>query len=232
MNIPTKWILTPELKEVYDDIMKAVNETRDLFDGIAKIFPPNEQVLNAFKFFDPEECRVIIIGQDPYHGEGQAMGLSFSVPDGVRIPPSLRNIFKEIDQDVGDVNKPSIQNQNGDLTYLAEQGVLLLNRSLTVLQAKPNSHYNMWQYWTKCMFEKLLEKYSNIVIMLWGNEAKRLLNGIPNEILEKHLILKATHPSPLSANRGGWFKTGHFSKANEYLEKNGYPKIQWINQNI
>ena len=229
MNIPEKWILTPKLKEAYDDIMKVVNETRDLFDGIAKIFPPNEQVLNAFKFFDPEECRVIIIGQDPYHGEGQAMGLSFSVPDGVRIPPSLRNIFKEIDQDVGDVNEPANQNQNGDLTYLAHQGVLLLNRSLTVQQAKPNSHYNMWQHWTKCMFEKLLEKYSNIVIMLWGNDAKRLLNGIPNEILAKHLILKATHPSPLSANRGGWFGTGHFSKANAYLEKHGYPKISWLN---
>jgi uracil-DNA glycosylase len=225
MNIPDKWILAPVLKECYDEIMVGVNERRIQFDGLANIYPPNGQVLNAFKFFNPEECRVIIIGQDPYHGDGQAMGLSFSVPDGVKIPPSLRNIFKEICQDVGDLDKPT----NGDLTYLAQQGVLLLNRALTVTQAKPNSHCNMWQGWTKLMFAQLLEKSNNIVIMLWGNDAKRILTGIPTEILEKHLILKATHPSPLSANRGGWFGSNHFSKANAYLEQHGYPKINWLN---
>ena len=190
-------------------------------------------VFNAFTQFKLEECRVIIIGQDPYHGHGQAMGLSFSVPDGVRIPPSLRNIFKEMILDTkfdGDVLKKNEFElpSSGNLTNLSKQGVLLLNAALTVRQAKPNSHYGIWREFTRMLFLRLIEKSEGLVIMLWGNDAKQMISSLSDTVLSKHLILKATHPSPLSANRGGWFGTRHFSKANQYLEKQGKPKIKWI----
>lgn len=203
------------------------------FEGFAEFYPPPEKVFNAFTRFKPEDCRAIIIGQDPYHGQGQAMGLSFSVPDGVKIPPSLRNIFKEMILDIkfdGDSSKKEevILPTSGDLTYLAEQGVLLLNAALTVRQAKPNSHYGIWREFTKMIFTRILQKSNGLVIMLWGNDAKQMISKIPDDILSKHLILKATHPSPLSANRGGWFGTRHFSKANEYLASHEKNPINWI----
>ena len=203
------------------------------FEGMAEIYPPTDKVFNAFTRFNLEDCRVIIIGQDPYHGPGQAMGLSFSVPDGVRIPPSLRNIFKEMILDTKFDGDKSRQNdvvlpESGDLTHLAEQGVLLLNAALTVRQAKANSHYGIWREFTRMLFLRLIEKSEGLVIMLWGNDAKQMISKVSDEVLSKHLILKATHPSPLSANRGGWFGTRHFSKANQYLVSRGKTPINWI----
>lgn len=203
------------------------------FEGLVEIYPPTDKVFNAFTRFNLEDCRVIIIGQDPYHGPGQAMGLSFSVPDGIRIPPSLRNIFKEMILDTKFDGDKSRQNdvvlpESGDLTHLSEQGVLLLNAALTVRQAKPNSHYGIWREFTKMLFTRILQKSSGLVIMLWGNDAKQMISQIPEEVLSKHMILKATHPSPLSANRGGWFGTRHFSRANQYLVSRGKAPINWI----
>jgi len=222
-----------EINSQLQYIAEKLRAEHETFEGMAEIYPPTDKVFNAFTRFKPEDCRVIIIGQDPYHGPGQAMGLSFSVPDGIRIPPSLRNIFKEMILDTTFDGDKSRQNDvvlpsSGNLTHLAEQGVLLLNAALTVRQAKPNSHYGIWREFTKMLFTRILQKSSGLVIMLWGNDAKQMISQIPEEVLSKHLILKATHPSPLSANRGGWFGTRHFSKANQYLVSRGKTAINWI----
>lgn len=237
-NLPKQWIPIFQSEEKLQEIEKKVEAIRAQFDGIAKIFPPPSLVFNAFNYFEPSRCRVIIIGQDPYHGEGQAMGLSFSVPDNLPLPPSLRNIFKEMIIDIKfDGNKLEYDNDtsnlsdlptSGDLTYLANQGVLLLNRALTVRESKANSNRNLWQDFTKDIFVNLLTKCNGIVVMLWGNDAKDLMKGVNPEIVKKHLILTAAHPSPLAANRGGWFGTRHFSKANTYLESKGLEKIEWL----
>ena len=212
--------------------LSLVDDERKKFEGMTDIFPPYNLIFNAFNFFKPDECRAVIIGQDPYHGKGQAMGLSFSVPNGVKIPPSLRNIFKELSNDFKNTDEgfnDIYKIKNGDLTYLAKQGVLLLNRSLTVRQAKPNSHRKIWHKFTKDIFDKLLISQKNMVIFLWGNDAKDLIKDIDNNILYKHLILTAVHPSPLSANRGGWFNQNLFSKANKYLISKNIEPIKWIN---
>lgn len=207
-----------------------VEDDQKKYKGMIEIFPPDNLIFNAFNFFKPNECRVIIIGQDPYHGKGQAMGLSFSVPDGVKIPPSLRNIFKELSNDFKDeIQTSNYSSKNGDLTYLAKQGVLLLNRSLTVRQAKPNSHRKIWQKFTKNIFDKLLNTQKNMVIFLWGNDAKDLIKDIDSSVLNNHLILTAVHPSPLSANRGGWFNQNLFTKANTYLVSKNLKPIKWLN---
>ena len=187
-----------------------------------KIFPPKNLIFNAFSHFQPEQTKVIIIGQDPYHKQGQAMGLSFSVPQNIKIPPSLRNIFKELTN-----CSYQIDLFNGDLTRWAKQGVLLLNRALTVREASPNSHQKLWQDFTFNIIFLLLSKYSNIVVMLWGGNARSILKNINRNILDKHLILECNHPSPLSANRGGWFGQNHFIKANDYLNKNEKKSINW-----
>lgn len=238
-NLDSQWKLLFPKESKLEEIEIKVENAREQFEGLAKIFPPPNLVFNAFKFLTPQECRVVIIGQDPYHGIGQAMGLSFSVPEGEAIPPSLRNIFKEMIIDLKfDGSKKSYdecQNSDfkatpssGDLTYLANQGVLLLNRALTVRESKANSHRNFWQDFTKEIFQNLLRKSQNIVVMLWGNDAKDIMKGINPEIVKKHLILTAAHPSPLAANRGGWFGTRHFSKANKYLESKGNMGIDWL----
>jgi len=237
-NLPLSWKSLLKDHKKIEKIEVQIENAREQFQGLATIFPPPNYVFNAFKFFESSDCRVIIIGQDPYHGEGQAMGLSFSVPEGISIPPSLRNIFKEMiidinfsgkktdyDNDSTDLSKLPL---SGDLTYLAEQGVLLLNRSLTVRQSKANSHRNIWQEFTKEFFHNLLEKCDGVVVMLWGNDAKDIMKCIPPEIANKHLVLTATHPSPLAANRGGWFGTRHFTKANTYLANKGLHPIKWL----
>ena len=185
------------------------------------IYPKRENMFNAFKYTPLEEVKVVIFGQDPYHEEGQAMGLSFSVPDNIKTPPSLINIYKEIENEFN----IHMKNMGGDLTYLAKQGVLLLNTVLTVREHMANSH-NIKEY--QLFMRDILEVLDNldqpIVFMLWGNNAKSLSKYLMNK---KHLILTATHPSPLGANQGGWFGCNHFKLANEFLGKNGVKPINW-----
>ena len=185
------------------------------------IYPKRENMFNAFKYTPLEDVKVVIFGQDPYHEEGQAMGLSFSVPDNIKTPPSLINIYKEIENEFN----IHMKNMGGDLTYLAKQGVLLLNTVLTVKEHMANSH-NIKEY--QLFMRDILEVLDNldqpIVFMLWGNNAKSLSKYLTNK---KHLILTATHPSPLGANQGGWFGCNHFKLANEFLSKNGVKPINW-----
>lgn len=187
-----------------------------------KIYPPRAMVFNAFKLTPLEEVKVVIFGQDPYHEEGQAMGLSFSVPDNIKTPPSLVNIYKEIETEY----KTQFINKGGDLTYLAKQGVLLLNTILTVREAMPLSHnikeYNLFMQDIISVLNGLNQP---IVFLLWGGNAKGLAKYLTNK---NHLILTATHPSPLGANHGGWFNCNHFRLTNEFLVKNGLKPINWL----
>jgi uracil-DNA glycosylase len=217
-----EWVEYIDLSEL-SQISLFLDKERKQFKDICEVYPPNNNIFSAFTYFKPEDTKVIIIGQDPYHGKGQAMGLSFSVPNSVKIPPSLRNIFKELKTDL-DSDKIYY---NGDLTSWAKQGVLLLNRALTVLQAKPNSHQKKWSDFTLTIISKLLAKNSGIVLMLWGGNAKAILKSIDSSILSNHYILQANHPSPLSANRGGWFGNRHFSKANQFLAESGKSQVDW-----
>ena len=187
-------------------------------------YPPRELLFNAFKNCPLEKVKVVIIGQDPYHEPGQAMGMSFSVPKGVKIPPSLVNIYKEIENEFG--IKPDFN--NGDLTYLAKQGILLLNANLSVRAHEPMSHsIPEYKWFLKSVLETLDKQYRPIVFLLWGGPARTLKKFLHNP---DHLILESAHPSPLSANRGGWFKNNHFKLANEYLIKNNLKPINWVNK--
>ncbi len=187
------------------------------------IYPPGTLIFNAFQVTPVEMVKVVIIGQDPYHNPGEAMGLSFSVPKGKRVPPSLKNIFKELQTDLGFVPP-----DHGDLSHWASQGVLLLNAMLTVEKNRPGSHKSIgWQSFTNAVISNLSEKREHIIFMLWGRFAqskKELINA------KKHLILEAPHPSPLA--RGGFFGSRHFSKANEFLVKVGKQPISWNLENI
>ena len=187
-----------------------------------KVYPNRENIFNAFKLTPLENIKVVIFGQDPYHEEGQAMGLAFSVPDNIKTPPSLINIYKEIENEYNTL----IFNKGGDLTYLANQGVLLLNTILTVREHAPMSH-NIKEYnlLIKDIIDVLNKLDQPIVFMLWGGPAKKLEPLLTNE---NHLVIKATHPSPLGANQGGWFNSGIFVKCNEFLVKNGVKPINWI----
>lgn len=183
------------------------------------IYPPGPLIFNAFLQTPFDEVKVVILGQDPYHGPGQAMGLSFSVQDGVQPPPSLVNIFKELHNDIG-MAIP----KTGNLTPWAQQGVLLLNASLTVRAGEPMSHSKIgWHHFTDTVIEKISSLKENVVFLLWGKFAQQ-----KEEIIDtkKHHILKAAHPSPLSANNG-FFGCRHFSKTNAFLSKNGYDPIDW-----
>jgi uracil-DNA glycosylase len=182
------------------------------------IFPPGPLIFNAFNQTPFDQVKVIILGQDPYHNPGEAMGLSFSVPQGVRIPPSLQNIYKEINSDLG-LSMPL----HGDLTHWASQGVLLLNAMLTVEAGKPGSHQNIgWQTFTDAVIRRLSDQREHLVFMLWGRFAqgkKALIDPA------KHLILEAAHPSPLA--RDAFKGCRHFSLANTYLQENGKNGIDW-----
>lgn len=185
------------------------------------IYPPRKEMFNAFKYCPIDKLKVVIIGQDPYHEPHQAMGLCFAVNHGVALPPSLKNIYKEIENEYHvDMSK-----QDGDLTYLAKQGVLLLNSILSVEKGKPLSH-NIKEY--ELFFKDILSFINTlnnpIVFLLWGGYAKSLSKYLTNP---NFLILKANHPSPLSANRGGWFNNNHFKLCNEYLTKNNLTPIKW-----
>ena len=183
-------------------------------------YPPGRLIFNAFNLCPFDDVKVVIIGQDPYHEAGQAMGLSFSVPDGVAMPPSLQNIFKEIQGDLG-IGVP----QSGNLTRWAEQGVLLLNATLTVRAHQAGSHQRHgWERFTDAAISRLSEGRDHLVFILWGGYARSKASLIDRS---RHLVLESVHPSPLSANRGGWFGNHHFSRCNEYLAGHGMGPINW-----
>ena len=186
-------------------------------------YPPRDLLFNAFRLTPLKSVKVVIVGQDPYHEPNQAMGLSFSVPRGVKVPPSLVNIYKEIAQEYN----CKMNMGSGDLTYLAKQGVLLLNSILSVRAHQALSH-NIEEY--RIFLSKVLETLDHqkqpIVFLLWGGPARKLKAYLHNP---NHLILECIHPSPLAANHGGWFGNGHFKKTNEYLCKNGTKVIKWTN---
>lgn len=183
------------------------------------IYPPKDQIFNAFNLSSFDNTKVIILGQDPYHNEGQAHGLSFSVPDGVSIPPSLRNIYQELESDL-DI-EPS---KNGDLTHWATQGVLLLNSVLTVEKNAPGSHAKSgWVDFTDTVIDILNEQKQNLVFLLWGAYAQQKTELIDQS---KHLVLTAAHPSPFSAHKG-FFGCKHFSKTNDYLKMHNQQPIDW-----
>lgn len=185
-----------------------------------RIYPPGKLIFNAFNHCPVDRTKVVILGQDPYHGPGQAHGLSFSVPEGIEQPPSLQNIFKEIHDDLGTPVPKS-----GNLERWADQGVLLLNATLTVRAHQAGSHQNKgWETFTDAVIQRLTAVKSHLVFMLWGAYAQRKGAFIDTH---RNLVLKSVHPSPLSANRGGWFGNHQFSQANEYLKEHGLSEIRW-----
>jgi len=183
------------------------------------VFPPGKLIFNAFDLTPFSDVKVVLLGQDPYHNVGQAHGLCFSVPDGIDFPPSLRNIFKEINDDLG-IPIP----KNGNLEKWAKQGVLLLNATLTVRAHEAGSHQKKgWEQFTDAVIRKVSQKHTGVVFLLWGNYAQAKTELIDTS---KHFILKTVHPSPLSASRG-FFGCKHFSKTNELLTQNGKTPIDW-----
>lgn len=183
-------------------------------------FYPEKGVYRAFELCPPEKLRVVILGQDPYHGKGQAHGLAFSVQTGVKIPPSLRNIFKELKSDLG-----RGWHGDGDLSFWAENGVLLLNSILTVEPGKPGSHGGLgWEDFTDCVLSNISKKSPNVVFILWGVIAKKKAALLA----AGSSIISGNHPAPMSANRGGFFSGEYFSKANSIISSNGEAPITWI----
>ena len=209
----TEFLLSPKMDALRDFLLQEKQQNK-------VIYPPSSLIFNALNTTPLNQVKVVIIGQDPYHGPNQAHGLSFSVQRGVALPPSLRNIFHELHTDLG-VPIP----RHGDLTHWAEQGVLLLNSVLTVEAGQPTSHQKQgWEDFTDHVIDVLNQQREHIVFILWGAYAQRKGQRIdPN----KHLILKAAHPSPLAANRGGFFGCKVFSKSNNYLKQNGIEPIDW-----
>ncbi|ATZ72735.1 uracil-DNA glycosylase [Idiomarina sp. X4] len=203
-------------KPYFKELWQRVEQARQQ----AVVYPPKEEVFNALKLTEPEQVKVVILGQDPYHGPGQAHGLSFSVKEGVKFPPSLRNMFKAISIDYPNTVLP----QHGDLTGWAEQGVLLLNTVLTVEQGNAHSHASWgWETFTDTVIKKVSEATEHVVFLLWGSHAQKKIPLIDGT---KHCILTAPHPSPLSAHRG-FFDANHFKKANDYLQQHGRQPIKW-----
>lgn len=208
-------ILNDEIHKEY--FMNILYELRELYKT-KDIFPPQKQIFNAFHL-SYKDVKVVILGQDPYHGVGEAHGFAFSTLSS-KLPPSLKNIYKELYDDLG-IKKDF---SNGDLTSWVKQGVMLLNTCLTVEKDKPNSHKNMgWHEFTDTVIQKLNEKNEPIVFILWGNNAKEKKKYITSS---KHLVIESAHPSPFSANHG-FFGSKPFSKTNEFLNKNGIEEIKW-----
>ena len=186
-------------------------------------YPPRELLFNAFRLTPLDKVKVVIVGQDPYHEPGQAMGLSFSVPEGIKVPPSLVNIYKEIAQEYN----CKMNFASGDLTYLANQGVLLLNSILSVRAHQALSHnIDEYKQFLAAVLDVLDKQTTPIVFLLWGGPARKLKGYLHNP---SHLILECIHPSPLAANHGGWFGNNHFKKANQYLHDHGVKEINWPN---
>lgn len=209
----SEFLLSPRMDELKDFLLQQIKQDK-------VIYPPNPLIFNALNTTPMANVKVVILGQDPYHGPNQAHGLSFSVQKGVALPPSLRNIFHELNTDLGvPVSK------HGDFTRWAEQGVLLLNAVLTVEAGQPTSHQKRgWEDFTDHVIDVLNEQREHIVFILWGAYAQRKGQRIDQN---KHLVLKAAHPSPLAANRGGFFGCKVFSKSNNYLKQNGIEPIDW-----
>jgi uracil-DNA glycosylase len=220
VNLSQEWqsILAEEIqKEYFKDLIKSVEEVYQN----ATCFPPKELIFNAFNACAFDNLKVVIIGQDPYHGDGEANGLCFSVNDGVKIPPSLKNIFTEIDREYDRIFSPA----SGNLAHWAKQGVLLLNASLTVQKDQANSHKHLkWNIFTDAVIENISNQKENLVFLLWGSFAHKKGSKIDRE---KHLVLKTGHPSPLSANRGFWFGNNHFKLVNDFLVSKGEEPINW-----
>lgn len=203
-------------KPYFEELTRFVNEEY----AINTCFPKEDQIFEAFNLCSFDDLKVVIIGQDPYHGVGQAHGLCFSVNDGIPFPPSLINIFKEIEKDLN-IPYPI----NGNLERWAKQGVLLLNATLTVRAHYAGSHQKKgWEQFTDAVISTISEKNENIVFLLWGGFAKKKGSKINTD---KHMVLRSGHPSPLSANRGYWFENKHFSKTNKFLKCNDLPEINW-----
>lgn len=222
VDLPDSWlnlIIDEFHKQYMDDIKKIIIENKK--NGIT-IYPPSSKIFNAFKLTKFNTIKVVILGQDPYHQEGQAHGLSFSVPRNIPPPPSLINIYKELSVDID----PNFDNSNGNLDSWAKQGVFLLNTTLTVQKGKPLSHSKIgWNVFTDRVIEIISNNKEKVVFILWGMQAqskKHLINK------SKHLILESAHPSPLSAHRG-FFGSNPFSKANHYLGLNDLKTIEWTN---
>ena len=221
-----KFLITENLPENWNEFLVSQESLLEKIDGkLAEkakngevIFPARENIFKAFSLNSPDKISVVILGQDPYHGEDEAMGLSFSVPRNVKIPPSLKNIFKELYNDLG------VMNFHGDLTNWANQGIMLLNSTLSVEKDKANSHSKIgWQEFTDNVIKYLSQTGEPKIFVLWGNfaQTKRIL------IDEKrHEIIESAHPSPLSASRG-FFGSKPFSKINEFLKKQRKPEIDW-----
>lgn len=208
-------VLQKEMKKSYFRYIKEFIKEERLSKTI---YPPANDLFNAFKLTDFKDIKVVILGQDPYHGEKEAMGLSFSVRRGVRTPPSLRNIFKELKDDIG------VEREDTDLSSLAKQGVFLLNTVLTVEKDKANSHKDIgWEIFTDFVIKQINEKLNNVIFILWGRSARDKKKLITNP---SHYIIESAHPSPLSAYNG-FFGSKPFSKTNEYLIKVGKTPIDF-----
>jgi len=216
----TSWqtLLSSEFKKPY---FKTLMQQVEQEYANTTCFPPKELIFSAFEQFDFQDTKVVIIGQDPYHGTGEANGLCFSVNDGVAIPPSLKNIYTEINKEYDRILFPT----SGNLERWAKQGILLLNAGLTVRKNEANSHKHLqWNVFTDAVINLINEQSENVVFLLWGSFAQKkgkLINR------NKHLVLETGHPSPLSANRGLWFGNNHFIMTNDYLIKNMKIKIVW-----
>ena len=217
-NLDSKWksLLINELEANYFQSLISL-VSKDIEEKT--VYPPSNLIFNAFNLTPFEKIKVVIIGQDPYFNPNQANGLSFSVYKQTPLPPSLKNIFKSINNDIKGTSF-----NHGDLTYWAKQGVLMLNNSLTVINGKPNSHNKIgWEIFTNVVIGKIASSKKNICFFLWGGHAHKKENLIDNN---KHLILKSSHPSPLSAYRG-FLNCNHFSKANSYLSAHKKKQIDW-----
>lgn len=220
MNIHSSWqnALTKELEKPY--FLQLMEYVDDEYEKNI-CFPPKELIFNAFNLCSFNDLKVVIIGQDPYHGTGEANGLCFSVNDNVKIPPSLRNIFAEINSDLERIMLPT----SGNLEHWAKQGVLLLNATLTVRKDEANSHKHLdWQKFTDAVIQTISNEKEHVVFLLWGGFAQKKIKFIDES---KHCVLQSGHPSPLSANRGFWFGNKHFSKTNNYLISNNLNVINW-----
>ncbi len=217
-QIGNEWdaLLAPEFeKPYYKELCRALAQEYET----QTVYPPQEDIFNALRYTSYSDVKAVLLGQDPYHGPGQAHGLCFSVQPGVKTPPSLRNIFKELQSDL-QIAPPD----GATLTPWAKQGVLLLNSVLTVKQGEANSHHNQgWEDFTDGVIKALNDNCENLVFILWGNSAKQKCKGVDRN---RHLVLEAAHPSPLSAYRG-FFGCKHFSKANSYLHAHGKTVINW-----
>ncbi len=222
MKLEKSWHqkLLEEIEKPYIRILKDFLSKEKLDRQI--VFPQETLIFNAFLNTPFDQVKIVIIGQDPYHGPGQAHGLSFSVPSGVSLPPSLKNIFLELENDLG-----ILRSNDGCLLPWAKQGVLLLNATLTVRSGQPRSHYGKgWERFTDAVVAKLLEREDPLVFMLWGKAAQEKLQQVQKHTALPHEILTAAHPSPYSVH-SGFFGCRHFSKANAFLEKAGKTPIDW-----